>query len=69
MRARIFGPGIAEILGYEEDGPAPSFLNLWGIDEPGVVDGEAWAAIRDTPWWRRVAHVTAGADRGIYRAA
>ena len=60
--------GVNWFLGYEEDGHEPSFLNLWSIDAPDVVEGDAWAQIRDTPWWRRVAHVTAGADRGIFRA-
>ena len=60
-------PGVRWYLGYEQDGDEHSFLNIWGIDHPDVVDGKAWSEVRDTPWWARVAHVTATADRGVYR--
>lgn len=62
-------PGVRWYLGYEEEGSAHSFLNVWGLDDPRVADGRTWAAVRDTPWWRRVGHITDGADRGIYRPA
>ncbi len=60
-------PGVRWYLGYEQDGAEHSFLNLWGIDNPTIVDGAAWSDVRDTPWWARVSHVTAGANRGVYR--
>ena len=60
-------PRVRWYLGYEQDGHEHSFLNIWGIDDPDVVDGEAWSEVRDTPWWARVSHVTATAERGVYR--
>jgi len=60
-------PGVRWYVGYEEDGARHSFLNLWGIDEPSVVEGERWAKVRDTEWWRRVAHVPANADRAVFQ--
>lgn len=54
-------------LGYEQVGSEHSFLNLWGLDDPDVVDGEAWVSARDTPWWKRISHVPANSDRGIFR--
>lgn len=62
-------PDVQWYLGYEEEHAPHSFLNLWGLDDPAVVDGPAWADVRDTPWWHRVEHVTAGADRATYRPA
>ena len=60
-------PGVRWYLGYEQDGDEHSFLNIWGIDDADVVDGEGWSEVRDTPWWARVSHVTATAERGVYR--
>ena len=60
-------PGVNWYLGYEQAGDTHSFLNLWGIDNPDVVDSEAWMRIRDTEWWARLSHVPDGADRGVYR--
>lgn len=60
-------PGVRWLHTYEQVGEAHSFLNLWGIDDPAVVDGEAWVQVRRSPWWDRVAHVAATADRGVYR--
>lgn len=66
-RLQVTLPGVHWYLGYEEDGDRHSFLNLWSIDEPGIVDGGDWARVRDTPWWGRLSHVPEGADRGVYR--
>lgn len=60
-------PGVRWLLAYEQEGSEHSFLNLWGIDDPAVVGGEVWAQVRRSPWWNRVAHVAANADRGVYR--
>jgi hypothetical protein len=60
-------PGVNWLVAYEEEGATHSFLNLWGLDDPAVVDGEAWVEVRRSPWWDRVAHVPATADRGVYR--
>ena len=60
-------PGVRWYLGYEEDGPEHSFLNLWGLDDPTIADGAAWVQARDTEWWARLAHVPASADRDVYR--
>lgn len=65
-RLQVSLPAVNWYLGYEEVGPQHSFLNLWGIDDPAVVSGAAWARVRDTPWWARVAHVPANANRGVY---
>jgi hypothetical protein len=59
--------GVHWYLGYEEEGGRRSFLNVWGLDDPAVVGGETWARTRDTAWYRRVEHVLADADRGVYR--
>jgi hypothetical protein len=59
-------PGVHWYLGYEEIGSRHSFLNLWSIGDPAVANSEAWSAVRDTPWWARVAHVVATSDRGVY---
>ncbi len=68
-RLQVTLPGVNWYLGYEEAGGRNSFLNVWSIDEPQLVDGGAWERIRATPWWTRVGHVSAGADRGVYRRA
>lgn len=60
-------PGVRWFRGYEEAGAHHSFLNLWGIDDPSVVESEAWVRARDTEWWPRVAHIPASGDRGVYR--
>jgi len=60
-------PGVRWLEAYEEEGTEHSFLNLWGIEDPAIVDGESWVRVRESPWWHRVAHVPAGADRGVYR--
>jgi hypothetical protein len=59
--------GVRWLQTYEEEGPEHSFLNLWGIEDPAIVDGQTWMRVRESPWWRRVAHIPAGADRGVYR--
>ena len=59
--------GVNWYLGFEQEGDDHSFLNLWGIDDPAVVTGETWAAVRESPWWDRVAHIPAAGDRGVYR--
>ena len=60
-------PGVHWFLGFEQDGDDHSFLNLWGIDDPAIVTGDTWAAVRESPWWDRVAHIPAAGDRGVYR--
>jgi len=59
--------GVNWYLGYEQVGAEHSFLNLFSVDDPAVVDSVAWFRMRDTPWWARVAHVLANSDRGVYR--
>ena len=65
-RLQVSLPAVNWYLGYEQIGTDHSFLNLWGVDDPAVVSSEAWSRVRDTPWWARVAHVAANADRGVY---
>jgi hypothetical protein len=60
-------PGVNWYLGYEQADETHSFLNLWGIDDPALVDSEAWFRIRDTEWWARLSHVPDVAVRGVYR--
>jgi hypothetical protein len=60
-------PGNNWYLGYEEVGPRHSFMNFWGIDDPGVADGDAWDLARLTPWRERMVPAMAGMDRGFYR--
>ena len=59
--------GVHWYLGFEQEGDDHSFLNLWGIDDPAIVTGETWAAVRESPWWDRVAHIPAAGERGVYR--
>lgn len=66
-RLQVTLSGVNWYLGYEEDGVDHSFLNVWSIDQPEIVDGEAWERVRATPWWARIGHVSAGSDRGVYR--
>ena len=60
-------PGNHWYLGYEEVGGRESFMNFWGIDDPGVADGPAWDQARLTPWRERMVPAMAGMDRGFYR--
>lgn len=60
-------PGNNWYLGYEEVGTRHSFMNFWGIDEPGIADGDAWDRARLTPWRERMVPAMAGMDRGFYR--
>ena len=60
-------PGVNWYVGFEQVGTDHSFLNLWGIDDPAIVTGDTWAAVRESPWWDRVAHIPAAGDRGVYR--
>lgn len=66
-RRQVALPNVRWFLGYEQVGPDHSFLNLWGLDDPEVVSGEAWISARDTAWWKRISHVPANSDRGVYR--
>ena len=59
--------GVNWFLGFEQEGVDHSFLNLWGIDDPAIVGSDAWAAVRESPWWDRVAHIPATGARGVYR--
>ena len=59
--------GVHWYLGFEQEGVEHSFLNLWGIDDPAIANGAAWAAVRESPWWDRVAHIPAAGERGVYR--
>lgn len=59
--------GVNWFLGFEQEGVDHSFLNLWGIDDPAIASSDAWAAVRESPWWDRVAHIPAAGDRGVYR--
>ena len=54
-------------LGLEQEGVDHSFLNLWGIEDPAIVNGDTWAAVRESPWWDRIEHIPAAGDRGVYR--
>ena len=66
-RRQVSLPGVHWYLGYEQEGAEHSFLNVWSVEEPSIVDSEAWVRIRETPWWGRLSHVLANADRGVYR--
>lgn len=66
-RRQVSLAGVNWYLGYEQDVPDHSFLNVWSIDEPSIVDSDAWVKARDTPWWACLSHVPSGADRGVYR--
>ncbi len=59
--------GCSWYHGYESlDGPF-NFLNLWGLDSPGVIDTPEWAAARDTPWRGRLLPAFARTGRAVYR--
>lgn len=59
--------GVRWFLGFEQEGVDHSFLNLWGIDDPAIVTSGEWAAVRESPWWDRLAHIPAAGDRGVFR--
>ena len=59
--------GVNWYVGFEQQGVQHSFLNLWGINDPAIVSGDVWSAVRESPWWDRVAHIPAAGDRGVYR--
>lgn len=60
-------PGNHWYRGYEELGERHSFMNLWGLDEAAVADGEAWDRARLTPWRERMVPAMKGMDRAFYR--
>jgi hypothetical protein len=60
-------PGNEWYLGYEEEGARHSFMNLWGLVEPDIAEGEAWDQARLTPWRERMRPAMADMDRAIYR--
>lgn len=60
-------PGARWYLGYEEAGNDHSFLNLWGLDDPSVIDSPAWAEARDTPWRSSLLKHFERQDRAVYR--
>ena len=60
-------PGTRWYLGYEEVGNNHSFLNLWGLDDPSVIDSPAWAEARDTPWRSSLLKYFERQDRAVYR--
>jgi hypothetical protein len=60
-------PGSLWYLGYEELGERHSFLNLWGLLRPGVVESELWRRTSDTPWRSRMLSAIEATDRAVYR--
>lgn len=60
-------PGTHWYLGYDEVGGDRTFLNLWGLAEPAVIETAAWAEARDTPWRARIAGMIDHQDRAVYR--
>ncbi len=60
-------PGANWYLGYEQVGTEHSFLNLWELDDPAVIDAPAWAEARDTPWRSRLLQSFERQDRAVYR--
>ena len=65
--AQLRVPGTHWYLGYEAaDGH--SFLNLWGLEDPSVIDTPAWAEARDTAWRSRLLPFFERQDRAVYRA-
>ncbi|MFC9355113.1 hypothetical protein ACFTZB_00805 [Rhodococcus sp. NPDC057014] len=47
--------GVQAVAGYESITSATSFLNVWDIAAPELIDSPEWLAIRNTEWWERVA--------------
>lgn len=43
------------------------FLNVWGLDHPGVPSSDAWQVARYTPWREKLAAYRLDYIRGIYR--
>lgn len=60
-------PGARWYLGYESTAGPFHFLNLWGLDAPGVIDSAEWASARDTPWRERLLPAFAETRRATYR--
>jgi hypothetical protein len=61
--------GTTWYAGYEDAGDGPfSFLNLWGIDDPAVIETPEWARARDTEWRGRLMDAFVHTERAVYRA-
>ena len=60
-------PGNEWYLGYEELGEGHSFMNLWGLLRPDVVESETWRRTSSTPWRTRMLTAIEGTDRAVYR--
>ncbi|HET8616896.1 MAG TPA: hypothetical protein VFL94_15350 [Actinomycetales bacterium] len=52
--------------GYESLGGDFSFLNLWGIDAPEVIETPEWAQARDTPWRERLLPDVVRTERALF---
>jgi hypothetical protein len=67
-------PGVEWSCGYEAVVPGEGqvqFLNLWGLSAADAPSTEAYATVRDTPWYARVAPAFAASvvDRSVFRLA
>jgi hypothetical protein len=54
-------------VGYEASSGRFTFLNLWGLRDPGVIETPEWAAARDSPWRMRLLPAFKEMDRAVYR--
>jgi hypothetical protein len=60
--------GAQWYAGYD-DVDGSSYLNLWGIDDPALIESGAWIEARDTPWRLRLNASIPNQDRAVYRLA
>lgn len=52
--------------GYESVRGDFAFANLWGIDDPAVIETTEWAEARDTPWRLRLLDSIVRTERALF---
>lgn len=52
--------------GYESVRGDFAFANLWGIDDPAVIETPEWAQARDTPWRFRLLDSIVRTERALF---
>jgi hypothetical protein len=65
--AQLSVSGTQWYLGYEEIDEPHSFLNLWGLAHPSVIESKEWATARETEWRKRLMPSLKPIDRAVVR--
>jgi hypothetical protein len=59
-------PGNHWYRGYLEAGGRRSLMNMWGLDDVDIAEGEVWQRTRSTPWRERMVPAMGDMDRAFY---